>query len=319
MRAIGSIGFAAIVSVVVYLLTFTVVVKKPLTVGFIADALRLKQDYAAGVDRSKLVIIAGSNGLFSHRCEVMEPVVGMPCLNGSITAELGLGYMLELGQRLVKPGDTVLLPLEYSVYALSADQHVDGQTHPFRLTYDRRSIGAVPSGQLARALFQFDLRYLISALAEMMLDAIGIKRRFSAETMTRHGDMRGHTIEKGKQYRRFIEESESWLPMADEFLISPEARKVIGGFLEWARRNQVRVVATLPTMFDDRLAEAGLIAQLRSYYEGEGHEFLVLPNRNQYPRSCFYDTPYHLHQPCQIRHSRGLANALRQTLREAKP
>ena len=238
MRALASIGFAAIVSIVVYLLTFTVVVKKPLTVGFMADALRLKQDYAAGIDRPKLVIIAGSNGLFSHRCEVMEPIVGTPCVNGSITAELGLAYMLELGQRLVKPGDTVLMPLEYTLYPLDAQHSVAGRSHPFRLTYDRENLGVLPPGQLARALFQFDLRYLISALAEMALDAMGIKRRFSVEKLTRNGDMRDHTIEKGKQFRTFISGSDTWLPRAAAFKFSPASRETMGRFLRWGGPEQ---------------------------------------------------------------------------------
>ena len=81
----------------------------------------------------------------------------------------------------------------------------------------------------------------------------------------------------------------------------------------------MRVLATMPTMFDDRLAEDALVAQLRSYYEDEGHVFFVLPNLNQYPRSCFYDTPFHLHEPCQIRHSKSLATALRAMLRRGTP
>ena len=319
MRAIGAIAAAAVASVVVYLLTFTVVVKKPLTIGFIADALHLKQDYAATIKKPKLVIIAGSNGLFSHRCETMEPILAMPCLNGSITAELGLGYMLELGQRLVSPGDTVLLPLEYTEYPLAAHQYIDGQAHPFRLTYDRQSIGRLPASQLGPALFQFDLRYLIGAVTEMILDTAGIRRRFSVETLTRQGDMRGHTAEKGAQYRRHIAQSDTWLPKTNEFEISRDAKVILGRFLTWARENNVRVFATMPTMFDDRLADDALITLLRTYYESEGHTFFVLPNLNQYPRSCFYDTPFHLHERCQIRHSESLAQALRTRLRGAAP
>ena len=319
MRPLGSIAVAAVASVIVYLLTFTVLVKKPLTVGFIADALQLKQDYAATIRRPKLVIIAGSNGLFSHRCETMEPILDMPCLNGAITAELGLAYMLELGQRLIRPGDAVLLPLEYTEFPLPERRYIDAQGHPFRLTYDRENIGVLPPAQLGRALFQFDLSYLIGALAEMALDAAGVRRRFSVETLTRHGDMRGHTVAKAERFRRQIAASESWLPKAAAFKMSRNAQTIIGRFLGWASRNDVRVIATMPTMFDDRLAEDALITQLRSLYEGAGHAFFVLPNLNQYPRSCFYDTPFHLHEECQIRHSTSLAKALRPILREGKP
>jgi hypothetical protein len=39
---------------------------------------------AASIDRPKLVILAGSNGPYSHRCEVIEPILGMPCVNGGV-------------------------------------------------------------------------------------------------------------------------------------------------------------------------------------------------------------------------------------------
>jgi hypothetical protein len=38
------------------------------------------------------VILAGSNGPYSHRCETIEPILGMPCVNGGIAVGIGLDF-----------------------------------------------------------------------------------------------------------------------------------------------------------------------------------------------------------------------------------
>lgn len=316
MRAIRPILIASVAALAAYLLVFGFVVTKPLTIGFISESYRLKQAYAAKISTPKLVIVAGSNGLFSHRCEAMEPILGMPCLNGAVTAELGLGYIFELSRRQLRRGDVALLPLEYAIYDQRENGITAGLVHPYRMSYERETLATLPPQLIVRAAFQFDLRYLIGAVAEMTLHGIGISRRFSRKTLTPNGDMRGHTEEKGRPYRRYIADSDFWLQRPDEFPISAAARKEIEAFLNWCSRNGIRVIGTLPTTFDDRRVEDEIIGRLRAIYESAGHEFLVPPNRGQYPRRCFYDAQLHLNETCQLRHSRLLAHSLFRALRE---
>ena len=44
--------------------------------------------------------------------------------------------------------------------------------------------------------------------------------------------------------------------------------------------------------------------------EERGQRFLALDNRSRYPRSCFFDTLYHLNEECQCAHSRAVGRAL---------
>lgn len=310
MRALNRLAAAIGLSAGLYLVLFGFIVSKPLTIGFIHDAFEVKRDYAASIHRPKLVILAGSNGLFSHRCETIEPIIGMPCVNASLTAELGLDYMVELASRLIRPGDVVLMPLEYAFYGESAATMEAGRLHPYRVTYDRATLAGLSPQLLMRALFQFDLRYLIGALAEMGLEAVGVERRFNRDTLTRQGDMRDHTVAKGAVYRDFIRSSAFWLPRDRDFVLTPDVSSTLGVFLDRARQKGIRVIGALPTTFDDRPVGDGLIARLSTLFRRHGQAFLVLPNRSQYPRNCFFDTQYHLNEPCQRRHSRLLARAL---------
>ena len=310
MRAIVSVILAVIAALAVYAGVFLFVVEKSLTVGFIRDAFALKLDYARRIDRPKVVFVAGSSGLFSTSCAVMESILRRPCVNGAITAELGLEYTLEIARRLVRPGDVVVMPLEYPLYRGSEDQMRRARLHPFRLSYDRATLWRLPLGEIVSAIYQFDLRYLIVASVEMGLARAGVSRRFSRKTLTPNGDMRGHTAEKGAPYRAFIAHGPFGLPRAQNFRIDAVPRRILAAFNGWARRRGVTVIGTLPTTFDDRPVEDALMQRIAALFRADGQHFMALDNRHQYPRACFYDSQFHLNQACQARHSRRLAEAL---------
>lgn len=318
MRAIASVLVTIVAALGLYAVTVTWILSKPLTVGFIAESFSLKRAYADRARGPRVVIVAGSNGLFSHRCETMEPILGMPCVNASITAELGLAYMLELTVRILRPGDIVLMPLEYPSYENNHAEVQHGLVHPFRLTYDGGSVFTLPATLAIRAVFQFDLRYMIGAAVEMALDAMGVTRRFNTANLTVQGDMRGHTEEKGAVFGALIMQSEFWLKPADKFSINPGARDAIEEFLHWAAQNKIKVIGSLPTTFDDRPVDEALVARLERTYKNAGQDFLTLRNLSQYPRACFYDTQYHLNEPCQIRHSKLVAQALAPRIRASR-
>ena len=318
MRAVFPIVAALLASLAIYLVGFTFIVAKPLTVGFIRDAFELKDGYARSLAGTRVLVVAGSNGLFSHRCAAMEPILGRPCVNASITAELGLGYMLEFARRMAAPGDIIVMPLEHTLYDNTQDDIERGLLHPYRVSYDRATLGNLPPLQIVQALFQFDLRYLAGALPEMTLAAAGIERRFNRSNLTRQGDLVGQTAERGAIYRDAIRSQAFWLPVADAFSISEPVRRTLGGFLDWAGLNRIRVIGTLATTFDDRPVDDDIVRRIGELFRAYGQDFAVLPNRSQYPRSCFFDTQFHLTEPCQIEHSRALARMLVPILRRSQ-
>jgi hypothetical protein len=310
--------FAAVAaSLLAYLATFLFLIGKPLTVGFIRDAFAVKQEYAARTGPPRLVIVAGSNGLFSHRCEAIEPILGAPCLNAAITAELGLGYTFELARRLVRSGDTVLLPLEYAEYRVGAAEIASGLAHPFRASYDRATLFDLPPLPALDAIFRFDFNYFIGAAVETLLARAGVRRRFSRENLTANGDMRDHTQERGAPFASFIADSPFWLASERNLQVSPGVELVFSEFFGWARQSGVAVIGTLPTTFDDQAVDSALVETIASFYRRHGAAFLIPPHHGQYPRSCFYDSQYHLNEPCQIRHSQLLASLLRPYLAAA--
>lgn len=312
MRALLAFCGCCLASLLLYGAAFGFLVHKPLTVDVAGAMIAHKRAYAAGLDRPKLLILAGSNARFSHSCAAIEALIARPCVNGGVNADIALDYLLDAYKPVLRPGDVVYMPLEYEQYAVGRRRMMTGMDAPYSFFHDKAALWRRGAERFVRALFFFDLPYLIQGVGEMALDAAGVRRRFGVDTLSAQGDETGHTAARGAAYR-LLREDWSWRPPTFDDVFGKEAAAltVIAGFLDWARGNGVRVVGGLPTVFDDAPVPSALVSALERFYAEHGHGFLVLRNRSQYPRHAFYDSAYHLNEAAQIAHSTRLAHGLR--------
>ena len=290
------------------------VVDKPLTVGVTLDYIRAKQVYLEQIkDKRKIVILAGSNGRFSHRCETIERALGVACANLSIAANLGLEYQLSKYRDLLRPGDVLYLPLEYRRNEVRTPWTVGGDA-PIVARYDRTALTELGPRTALASMFSFDIRFLLSGIGEMLLDAAGQKRRFGTGTLTAQGDEWGHDTRKSGPYREFIRTLTP--PVVDPRALANERVWTdVLPILAWARAHGVTVVGGLPTTFDNVDLPDGAVAAYARMFVSHGAQFLLLDNKSRYPREMFYDTAYHLTEEAQIRHSLRVAEGLRQFVR----
>lgn len=310
MRPVARLIAACLGSIVLYGLVFGFVIHKPLTVGVIDDLLRLKENYAAHAGSPKLVIFAGSNARFSHRCQTIEPLLAMPCVNFGVARGIGLDYLFGRLEPLLSAGDIVYMPLEYDWYLDDKVAAMTGPDAELMVYGDKRRLVALGWERSLRAVFAFDLPYVVSGLSEMALQAIGVQRRVGLATMTPQGDETGHTPQQAAPYRAYVASVTPYIPTGEALAKPSYAEHQVTAFLLWAKRHGVLVIGGLQTTFSDAAVGEGTIAALRHFYEASGQRFLVLPSHSQYARDCFFDTFAHLTEPCQIAHSRALAAAL---------
>jgi hypothetical protein len=301
------LALALVAGLVLYIAVFGFLVHKPLTVGIISQYIEYKHHYLESLGgRQKIVILAGSNGRFSHRCEEIARNIEIPCVNLSISADLDLLWQFRRYAAALEDGDVLYLPLEYyglpPSHEANARARVGGEA-PYIVAYDKWQLKNYTAEQVGLALFQFDIKYLLSGFGEMALSGVGKERRYSLKTMTMNGDERGHAIANAKTYQPVISR-----------LNTPE----ISRYPQWLEMELVEifkllqstgvtVVGGLPTIFDDEPLTDTLTDELSSVFTSRGHCFIILPNRSQYPRSQFYDTAYHLSEEAQIHHSKLLA------------
>ena len=302
---------AGLLSIVLYIVCFAFVISRPLTVDILGEMMRIKTDYARKAGTPKIVIIAGSNARFSHSCALIETILGRPCANGGIHAEVSLDYMFQSFEPTLKAGDLVYLPLEYGALTVSPVAHAAMQDGGYLFRHDRVLLLARQPREVLTTAFRFDFSYMIQGLAEMGFSAAGIARREAAVAIDLHGDALG--TEDGSSYAAYL----AALPSGQLTVAQVLGRGDETGytallpFLAWCRAHGVRVVGGLPTVFDDTVIEPGVINGLRRLYQSVGMDFVVLPTRSQYPRRCFFDTSSHLNAACRAEHSALVADALR--------
>ena len=140
---------ACLASLLLYGLAFGFVVDRPLALGFLRHQLDANLARAASLDRPKLVILAGSNGPYSHRCEVIEPILAMPCVNGGVAVGIGLDYLFARWQAQLHPGDLVYLPMEEAQYVRTRAATEVGPDAAMMFRHDWRTLASLAPATLA--------------------------------------------------------------------------------------------------------------------------------------------------------------------------
>lgn len=307
MRALIAFAAAVLGSIALFVATFTTV-HRPLTVGHIPSLMHLQAAYASTLKPPRLVILAGSNGRYSHRCSVFTEVTALECVNLSVAFGIGLDFVLDQADPLLQPGDTVYMPLEFSQYRVSEAVMLAGAQNPLLVHDFRDRLLQLPLARIARAYGHFDLPFLFHGLIEMALQASGFQRRVNMDTVTPQGDEFGHDEREASRYREVLS-----LARFDTTPVPEQAHSidVLRRFLQRQKERGVRVVGGWPTTPADSPMDDGSLERVRQLYRSTGHGFAELEAGSRYPRACFLDTLYHLHERCQLLHSHAVAQLLR--------
>lgn len=303
MKKLLALAGLVALSIALYVAVFSVV-HRPLVVGEIQKNLDYKLDYARTLPSPKIVIFAGSNGRYSHRCEEFTRKLGRPCVNASIGVGIGIDFLLDQWMPLLRPGDLVYMPLEYSQYRFSTAEMHGGLQNALMVHHQRDYLWSLDASRIAAAYGSFELTSLIHGLVEMGLGHTGFRRRSSTDSLTPQGDESGHTASAAAAYQEFLHTRQ---PDNGQVPSHSDAMQVIADFLNEAHAKGVIVIGGLPTVPDSAVVDDADIHRLKALYEGAGQRFLALSNHSQYPLRCFFDTLYHLNEGCQQAHSAAVA------------
>lgn len=306
MKKLLALAGLFVLSIALFVAVFSVV-HRPLVVGEIQKQLDYKLAYARRLDSPKIVIFAGSNGRYSHRCEMLTAALGRPCVNASIGMGIGLDFLLDQWRPLLRRNDLVYMPLEYGQYRFSNTEMHGGLQNALLVHSQRQTLWSLGPQRIAAAYGSFDLPFLLHGLVEMALERQGFHRRSSTDSLTLQGDESGHTALLGQSYAAFLRRI---APDTTHVPATSDSIRVIEAFLQQMRREGIVVVGGLPTVPDSVARAAPDFEHLRRLYEDQGQHFLVLPNQSRYPPACFFDTLYHLNEECQKTHSTALATPL---------
>jgi hypothetical protein len=303
--------FPCLLSLLVYLVLFAGVLDRPLSLGTFRSQIEARLDRGAEIEGRKLVIIAGSNGPYSHRCETMEPMLGVACVNAGIAVGIGLDYMFARWEPLLHSGDTVYLPLEEAQYTRTATAASVGPDASIMFRHDWSTLSELSPNRRFGAAFSFAPRAALMSVIEtaFVWRHFADPRAATIGSSNAWGDHVGHTWALGEANAAHLATvTPNHETPAD--IRSGDGTAIVRDFISWCERHGVRVIGGLPADFAESPMPEATRAAIRDLFTAAGAHFIDFGERAHYPRSAFFDTPDHLNEAAQIAHSRLVAEGL---------
>jgi hypothetical protein len=268
-----------------------------------------KTDKAERLPAGRIVVVAGSGSLFGVRTAEFQKRLGVPGINLSVHAGLGVDYILERAKRVLRPCDMVVLPLEYSLYSdtcLDTNVYVD-----YVVARDIPYFHSLPLLERLKTLFRIDMGRLQTGLtcAFFAKDAPPARGGFDLELLNEHGDYFGNTADLQTPEER--KKLRNLLPDRHHFTQNAESVGYIQAFVSWCRANRIKVIASFPSYLRfEQYADDPFFKAVASFWEDLGVPMAGSPEAFMYPQELFFDTQYHLHSQGAAIHTQNLMDLL---------
>jgi hypothetical protein len=213
--------------------------------------LRLAENATA----PRLLVVGGSASLFGLSAKEIQQQTGRSTISLATHAALGTSYILHLAERAAKPGDTVLLVLEYELY--NYGKLNQAWVHALLVDY---VVSRDPAFFHSLSLSEQWHIFMLTSVGRLV---DGLKNRFRAERpfndrdlgvyslqyLNEYGDLTQHTRTKRLAQRESIRQPKATLVRG--LAEHPPGFGPIEEFCRWAQANQVRVLATFPNLCDN--------------------------------------------------------------------
>lgn len=291
----------------------------------IATWYEKKDAIARKIPSPKIVIAGGSGAYYGLSAKVLAQRLGVNALNYGTHAGLTLDYILHKVRKRLKPGDLVVLALEYEYYP---------RGRGLNATCVEYFIGGDPS-YLSRLRFSEKIDVFFSPTAIMWLkknNETPDSQRFVQETAAKEtsmttnefGDRTGHTKNSMSAAQKQLIANTDHITVLQnpDMLKKADVWNELKKFADWCKRRDVTLIATYPNTIDhpslhNEQARKNL-QQLRKQYKKLGIPLYGEPEQAFLPREEFYDTAYHLTQDGQEARTQKFAEVIRECVEEWK-
>ncbi len=290
LRAV-CLGFLVAAILFVSLVVYVMGAPTP-TSRWIHELNTLKSNYAQSITIPKLLFVSGSNTLYGVSCQMITQETDIPCVNTALTQELGLDYILTHARRLAKPGDTIIMPLEYQLYL--ADRTPSELSIDYVLAYDPDYLQFADLFTKINYIGGVSLPRLTAGIVAKVTGKIPVNRSYE-NRINQHGDITDNNRLTEKEYRLI----ERFQPFnLNEYRLRSYAQKTIGEFIQWCDRHQVKAIATWPSTVNfEQYQQPGAQAffeSIKNLYQSLNVPILGTPEEFMYEKSLFFNSVYHL-------------------------
>ncbi len=265
------------------------------TTQWIEKAYAHKLALAEAIKQPKLVVVAGSAAMFGVDSGLLEQAVGRPVVNLGVNAGVLAPYIQHYARQAIKPGDWVLLPVEYPMfhgrYAINYPFLDYWWGHPALRHID------INTAQLAQVAWLTPLSRVLSGYRGLP-EGFAVSGLYGPQNLDQRGDQvhseaaqqqvwmrelveRSGVESYGAQAHRWDANWASWKALADEVTAAGGCALFVPPPMldrpAYHQGRELRYYRSLP-------------AQARAH----GLNYVGSPLDTMYPIERFFDTNYHL-------------------------
>jgi len=283
----------------------------------------------------KVIIDSGSNGLHSFDTKILSEYFQAPVITLSDVAENPLRYKIYNLRKYLKPGDTLILPLEWQHYRRNSET---SQRFVENVVLNEHAYDYYINNLPLLERFEFILQKLplyivINSFIRQQNGTLfenGLERLGRFENVLRSGD----NTSFGGEIRDGPEEI---LPLFLNFSCDDLLFRIGGGsdigeihkvflsnlvLLETLAKQGISIYFTWPTVVDSKRSVCyespkvreglrRLSASIVESVESHGFQFIGIPEDSHFDSSCFLDNYYHIRYSCAIARTHSFVESLR--------
>lgn len=301
---------------VLWLILFAAQLGQPLPEArWMAEAYAIKRARAQSLPSPKIVVLAGSSALFSIDSGLLETAWGRPVVNLGVNAALGLDYLLRTAEPYLKPGDLVLMPLEYPLY--QGDGKLNAQLIDHVIGQDLRYWHSLAWSERLRFIVQSSPARLLAGLRRPTDPRPPGTGLYGGNALDERGDHRRNDWALLDPAERAAVAAAHAAARAKRHTYGHQDRPDAPGwrrlqaFHQRLRAQNITLWLVPPALMDQPSYHQDPIE--RRYYQtlpervrALGIPFFGAPESFMYPPEDFFDTPYHLTAAARTRHTQAL-------------
>jgi hypothetical protein len=270
-----------------------------------------KKDRAESIKNPKLIVMSGSNGLCSISTEMLAEGLGISSVNMATNVPIGLKYILHQTWPVVKSGDWILAPLEYSLYGESVGgEKPTGAAIDYVFAHDPDYFRVKEPMQKVEFILGMSIKRFFHGILYTVFPFSRTLGMRQALPLNGNGDT---TDNVGQKFDGVTNAFERYLLQKGN--LSEAALRMLSDFIDECRRNGVQFLATYPSLLHDKayLSEMAQekITAIEAFYTSKSVPILETFEESLYPVEDIYDACYHLNTEGREKRMRLLLKLLK--------
>jgi len=263
---------------------------------------------AEKITSPKLLLVGGSGTLFGLSAREIQHETGFPTINFGTHAGLETDCILRHARQVARPGDTVLLCLEYELYAYGKSD-VSDTLLDFIVSRDTAYFYSLSLPEKCNIFLETSNQRLLQGL-ENRRHPEGNMGGYQSKFVNEWGDQTNHPKALQQTDKAIRQESVLGGGLPER----PAGFDLIASFCDWARTNHIRVLAAFPNICRRpeyyQPAAQRTAKSIVNFFAGLDVPMLGDYTESVLPPDQFFDSLYHLTDEASITRTQRLLKHL---------